>query len=983
MPGVLLRLLTVLAASVLGVGLLTPEATAAAPQGPALTVLPSAPIPGEALAVRGRAAGKVVRPVHLQQQRGKRWIKVAATRSTAQGDFSFRIGFGTTTVLRAVTPKARVRGRKLRAATGPAMTVRPSSQHADLTLPDSVRVGEQAWARGAFAPARPGRGATLQLSSAAGWVDAATGVQDPAGQVAFPVTGVAPGRVEYRLVGAPSAGAPAVASAPRALVVTPVEPDPDLPATEISPAQAELISSVDLVSGEIVLASRPPGSFTVGRMLVIPPVAGAPSGALREIQEVVPVGAGLLLRTTTADLTRITSPGTPQQVAFTPSGPIEFTPAPGVSAQRTQHARALAAAPARAGAGDGLDLSVNRELTWAPVAGVTAKVKVDGTLKVAPTLTMDLELSPAGALQSYRLAGGLTWDVGLSAEASVAGEWSGESTRDLRLGKLRRPFVGMLGSLPVYAELSGELVLEYSITGEVKLKFEQTYQGSSVAGVRNTSETDLTPEPFTETAEGLGLIAEATAEGKAEGYVGAGLELMLYSTAGPYLEVGVAAEASLRYQDRQLTCHFEVGPAGEVGLRTSDALNLLTGRKWDPLTYEVPFTAWHTSDTCPLPPDTQLVTGVADGTPYGGAGNAISSDGRYVAFTTHRHPRTGEPTDHRQIHLFDTVSRKTTRVGKPGAAPSGYDQFGSMSQDGRFVSYHHYGAGATATSLLWDRDSAGDPTALPGDSGVLSPNGRYYAYRTDRPFGTGSHNTVSVMDLQTRATTLVSDLGIDGRELDDWAFVSAVSSDGRHVLFQSGATNVYPGAVNFPPTTYVWDRTTAGLTRLNDWGAQAPGVGFEGGSRTSADLRYVVFGTDQRLVPEDTDDRRDVYWWDRSTGERRLVSLFEDDPVYYPVDFVPSADGRHVAYTMLHRDLSKDEHDRYDMFAWDSGAGASTPVKSARTKWDDHTGGSVTPFGVSSGGRFVAYQDSTLLLPGVVAATRDNALVWDRDKPHS
>lgn len=977
------RLLVVIAASLLGASLFSPVASAAPARGPVLAVSPTMPIPGEALALRGRAAGSVVRAVQLQQQRGNRWVVVATTRSSATGDFGFRMAFKTATALRAVTPKARVRGRKLAAATGPVLTVRPTAQSANLLLAPTLGVGEQVLARGVFSPVRPGRGARLQLQTAAGWVDAASATQDSRGQVSFPITGRTVGQVSYRLMAIAAAGAPAAFSAPKVVQVRPTPPDPDSPATELTPAQVGMIRSVDLGSGEIVLGSRPPGTFEAGRLLVVPPMPGARSGALRQIQEVIPSGGGLVLRTTAADLTEITPSGAPQQVAFTPSGPIEFTPAPGVGAHRTPAARALAAAPALAGAGDGLDLSVKREVTWAPASGVTAKVKVDGTLKVAPTVTMDLELTSGGALQSYRLAGGLAWDVGLSAEASVAGEWSGESTRDLKLGKLRRPFVGMLGSLPVYAELSGELVLEYTITGEVKVKFEQTYQGTSLAGLRNTSETNLSPEPFTETAEGLGLIAEASAEGKAEGFVGAGMELMLYSAAGPYLEVGVAAEASLRYQDRQLTCHFEVGPAGEVGLRTSDALNLLTGRKWDPLTYEVPFSAWYTSDTCPLPPDTQLVTGLTDGTPYGGAGNATSSDGRYVAFTTHRDPRTGAQTDHRQIHLFDTVTRKNTRVGKPGAAPSGYDQFGSMSQDGRFISYHHYGSDATATSLLWDRDSAAAPTSLPGDSGVLSPNGRYYAYRTDRPFGTGSHNTVSVLDLQTKATTLVSDRGIDGREVNDWAFVTAVSSDGRYVLFSSGATNIHPGAVSFPPTTYVWDRSTTGLTRLNDWGAKAPGVGFEGGSRTSTDLRYVVFGTDQRLVPEDTDDRRDVYWWDRSTGERKLVSVFEDDPVYYPVDFVLSADGRHLAYTMLYSDLSKDEHDRYDMFAWDSSTGTSTPVKSARSKWDDHTGGSVTPFGVSSGGRFVSYQDSTLLLPGVVAATRDNVLVWDRDKPHS
>jgi Tol biopolymer transport system component len=127
----------------------------------------------------------------------------------------------------------------------------------------------------------------------------------------------------------------------------------------------------------------------------------------------------------------------------------------------------------------------------------------------------------------------------------------------------------------------------------------------------------------------------------------------------------------------------------------------------------------------------------------------------------------------------------------------------------------------------------------------------------------------------------------------------AISASGRFVVFHSGATNLVAHDTNGVTDVFVRDRKT-GLTRrvsVATGGAQANG--FSGDAKISANGRFVVFNSDAtNLVPNDTNNRQDVFIRDLKTKTTRRISVSSageqaDDG---SADGSISADGRFVAF---------------------------------------------------------------------------------------
>src|SRR5262249_2516224 len=128
---------------------------------------------------------------------------------------------------------------------------------------------------------------------------------------------------------------------------------------------------------------------------------------------------------------------------------------------------------------------------------------------------------------------------------------------------------------------------------------------------------------------------------------------------------------------------------------------------------------------------------------------------------------------------------------------------------------------------------------------------------------------VFVKDLQTGASLLVSRrdptlpcLTGNGGSVD-----SVLSSNGRYVVFDSGANNLVPGDSNDTNDVFIKDLQTGALTRgstdsnchqVNNSSA-LPSI--------SADGRYVAFQSlASNLVPGDSDNTYDVFLKDLQTG---------------------------------------------------------------------------------------------------------------------
>jgi WD40 repeat protein len=204
---------------------------------------------------------------------------------------------------------------------------------------------------------------------------------------------------------------------------------------------------------------------------------------------------------------------------------------------------------------------------------------------------------------------------------------------------------------------------------------------------------------------------------------------------------------------------------------------------------------------------------------------AISSDGRFVAFTslsTNFVP--GDTNGLLDVFVRDRLHGTTERVSidSSGAQADAYSWFPALSADGSLVAFESF-----ADNLV------------PGDS-----NGRGDSFVHDRASGT---------------TERVS-LGPNGVEANWDCELPSISADGRFVSFSSRASNLVAGDSNFSSDVFVRDRTV-GVTRresVDSAGAEGDGDSFD--ANLSTDGSTVVFGSRaDNLVANDTNRVEDTF----------------------------------------------------------------------------------------------------------------------------
>jgi Tol biopolymer transport system component len=217
-------------------------------------------------------------------------------------------------------------------------------------------------------------------------------------------------------------------------------------------------------------------------------------------------------------------------------------------------------------------------------------------------------------------------------------------------------------------------------------------------------------------------------------------------------------------------------------------------------------------------------------------GPSLSSDGRYVAFTSSatnlvRGDTNGVP----DVFVRDRSAGVTTRV--------------SVASDGT------QGNGPSGA------------TAAYGSRVAVSGNGRYITYESDASKLAGGDNGVYVdvflYNRSTRRTTRVSAAG-DGTDGD--SFRPAISADGRYVTYSSWASNLVANDTNYARDVFLSDQRTQRTTLVSAAADGAP-ASFDSQSfdpAISANGQYITYTSDARnLVPGDTNDRNDVFLYQR------------------------------------------------------------------------------------------------------------------------
>ncbi len=262
---------------------------------------------------------------------------------------------------------------------------------------------------------------------------------------------------------------------------------------------------------------------------------------------------------------------------------------------------------------------------------------------------------------------------------------------------------------------------------------------------------------------------------------------------------------------------------------------------------------------------------------------AMSGDGRYIVYhSAVNNIVVGNNNDRQDIFLYDRLLDESTLVslsstGEQANDDSGFPRFNS---DGTKVVFE-----STATNLVAGDTNGvtdvfirnlqtgqttrinmaydGSEPEVAAYGPVISTDGRFVAYFSESdqlvPNDTNHADDVFVYDAQTAQTTRVN-VSSAGQQGNADSFVNSISGDGRFVVFQSTATNLVPDDSNNKSDIFVHDRQTAVTTRVSLSAAGAQGNNDSYNGFITPNERYIVFySRASNLVPNDTNNEADIF----------------------------------------------------------------------------------------------------------------------------
>ncbi len=302
---------------------------------------------------------------------------------------------------------------------------------------------------------------------------------------------------------------------------------------------------------------------------------------------------------------------------------------------------------------------------------------------------------------------------------------------------------------------------------------------------------------------------------------------------------------------------------------------------------------------------TLLVSVDSTGAPLAGGafGNFASADGRYVVFDSGDATLAENDTNGALDVFVRDMETGTTRLVSANAAGVIADRGGvlprtigprGISDDGRYVLFGSFATnlvpgpvnsfahvyvkdlvtGAVARASV---DSAGNPGNDNSSIPTLSGNGRVVAFRSEAsnfsPLSTGHNSQVFVHDFGTGLTTLES---VTSAGLPNTFFAAtspSLSYDGRFLAFETQASLEPRDLDSFTWDVYLRDRA-AGTTVIASRSATTATFVDSRSPTISDDGRFVAFSSiDGGIVPGDTNNKSDVYLFDRVTEGITLVTL--------------------------------------------------------------------------------------------------------------
>ena len=265
---------------------------------------------------------------------------------------------------------------------------------------------------------------------------------------------------------------------------------------------------------------------------------------------------------------------------------------------------------------------------------------------------------------------------------------------------------------------------------------------------------------------------------------------------------------------------------------------------------------------------------------------SISSNGQFIAFySSATNLVVGDTNGANDVFVYnrttDTIERVSLTSGGVEGNSGSYDA--SISDNGQFVAFSSGATNLVASDtnsttdiFVYDRTadtvervsltSGGVQGNSFSESASISSDGRYIAFHSNASNlvagDTNNAYDIFVYDRQTDAVERVSltSGGVQGNGASQY---TAISADGRYVVFTSEATNLVAADTNAVADIFRYDRNTDTVVRAN---VSSAGVQANGGSTVPSSLaisndgKIVAFYSDAtNLVSGDTNAQADVF----------------------------------------------------------------------------------------------------------------------------
>lgn len=330
----------------------------------------------------------------------------------------------------------------------------------------------------------------------------------------------------------------------------------------------------------------------------------------------------------------------------------------------------------------------------------------------------------------------------------------------------------------------------------------------------------------------------------------------------------------------------------------------------------------------------------------------ISNTGRYISFVSKANNLVMNDFNHVEDLFIKDLQTGTTQlvsVTQTGvqASEARIDVFSRPSFDGRYVAFASRAAefpGGNGedfrlyvkdmvTGELFNESGFGnnDMLEITGDDLYMSDNGQVIIFSSRSeidPLHVSSQAQVYLRNRSDGSYILLS-TSLDGTaSANGITFTEHVSSNGRYVLMNTRADNLTADAINNSGENLIlldWLNDSRTLVNITPGGVSSSQSEFSGWTGQVSNLGTVVFTSRQTdLVPGDTNNRGDVFWYDSGTVTRINVDAMGNQLIDGGGSnaVAISGDGSRIAFTENSNDLiPADISGEYQLYGYETATG--------------------------------------------------------------